>query len=135
MKVKLLQIREATGEPIQNPEDIARLMTEEGKADREGFWALHLNTHKKVIEKELVSLGILDQSVVHPREVFKKAVLNSTHSIITVHNHPSGDPGPSQEDKAVWERLNKAGEILGIDILDHLIITPGGNYYSYRRGD
>jgi DNA repair protein RadC len=69
-----------------------------------------------------VSIGILDSSLVHPREVFKDAILASSASIIVAHNHPSGDPTPSVEDKRVTQRLYEAGQILGIDLLDHIVI-------------
>ena len=78
-------------------------------------------------------MGALDQCLIHPREVFRKAVVCSTCSIITVHNHPSGSPEPSPEDYRIWERLEAAGGILGIDVLDHLIITPSTSYYSHKE--
>ena len=133
-KLKLLQIREATGESITSPQLAIAMMGEEAKADREAFWVLHLNTKNKVIEKELVALGILDQATIHPREVFKKAILNSACSIMTIHNHPSGDPKPSFEDRQAWERLRKVGEIIGIEVLDNLIVAPSGHYYSEKEG-
>ena len=132
MKLKLLQIREARGEFVTSPEEIAKIMAEDGKADRECLWVLHLNTKYQVIEKELVSMGCLDASTAHPREVFRKAVVNSSSCIVTVHNHPSGDTTPSTTDKDTWERLNKAGDILGIEVLDHVIITPNGSYYGWK---
>jgi DNA repair protein RadC len=108
-------------------------MAEEGKADREAMWVLHLNTKNKIIEKELVSLGSLDSSIAHPREVFRKAVINSSSCIITVHNHPSGEPIPSAEDYQTWNNLVKAGEILSIHVIDNMIITPNGRYYSSKE--
>ena len=131
-RIQLLYVREAKGDPVRSPADIALLMAEEAKADREAFWVLHLNTKNKILEKELVSLGILDHAMVHPREVFKKAILNSSSNIITVHNHPGDDPEPSNEDIAVWDKLIKAGEIIGITVLDNLVITPGGRFYSQK---
>jgi DNA repair protein RadC len=133
-KLELLRVAEARGEVIDGPEAVVRLMAAEAKADREGLWVLHLNARHRVIEKELVSLGTLNGSPVHPREVFKKAILNSADAIITVHNHPSGDPRPSADDEATWQRLRQAGEILGIKVLDNLIVTPTGRYYSEARG-
>lgn len=132
MRIKLLQVREATSQQISNAADVAALMREEAKADREAFWILHLNTHNDVIEKELVSLGCLDYAPVHPREVFKKAILNSAQSIITVHNHPSGNPEPSDNDDKVWKQLQDTGELLGIPVIDNLIVTPSGKFYSYK---
>lgn len=130
MELKLLQVREGSGDSISSPDMVLNLMSEEAKADRECFWVLHLNYRNKVIEKELVSMGTVDSSVVHPREVFKKAIVNGAFGIITVHNHPGGSAAPSKMDKSVWEELDKAGDILGIAILDHIIITPTDGYYS-----
>jgi len=84
----LLQIKEAKGDSLTSPELVAKLMSEEGKLDREAFWVLHLNTKNRLIEMELVSLGILDTLIIHPREVFKRAILNSSHSIITFTTIP-----------------------------------------------
>ncbi len=125
--LKILQVKEATGDQVTQPQEVANLMTEESKADRELFWVLHLNNKKKIIEKELVSMGTLTSSLVHPREVFRKAIINSTQAIITVHNHPSSGIEPSKEDWAVWDQLDKAGKIIGVDIIDHLIIAHSDN--------
>jgi len=133
MKIKFIEVKEAKGEKISSPKIVTKLMGEEGKADREAFWVLHLNAKNKIIEKELVSLGIVNSSLVHPREVFKKAILNGDSGIITVHNHPSGDPTPSEEDFRVWNRLEEAGKILGIEVVDNIIITPVGEYYSWKE--
>lgn len=130
--MKFMCVKETKGILITEAQKVARLMREEGKIDREAFWVLHLNPQNQVIEKELVSLGIVNSSVVHPREVFKRAILNSAAAIITVHNHPSGNTQPSAEDQEIWKRLNSAGKIIGIEVLDNLIITPQGNYYSQK---
>lgn len=130
MQMQFLKVKEATGGKILSAADVAKAMEEEAKMDREAMWVLHLNTAGKIIEKELVSLGILNQSTVHPREIFKKAILNSANSIITVHNHPSGDTRPSNNDMRVWEQLKKADSIIGIQVIDNIIITPSGEYYA-----
>jgi len=134
MQIKMLQIKEAKGERITNPSQIAKLMKEDAKADREAFWVLHLNSQKQIIEKELVALGILNASIIHPREVFRKAILNSSDSIITVHNHPSGNIDISRKDKMTWQQLREAGKVLGIKVIDNFIITPQGKYYSEKEG-
>lgn len=133
MKIRFIEVKESKGEKITSPEIVVKMMKEESKIDREAFWVLHLNTRNKIIEKELVSLGIADSSLVHPREVFKKAILNGAVGIITVHNHPSGDPTPSKEDLQIWNRLGEAGKIIGIEVVDNVIITPGGEYYSWKE--
>ena len=132
MELKILKIRESSGQNLTSAKEIVELMAEEAKADRECFWVIHLDTTLKVIEKDLVALGILNAALIHPREVFKKAIINSAANIITIHNHPSGGANPSDEDKNTWRRLNEAGELLQIPVLDNLIITPNGNFYSEK---
>ena len=90
--------------------------------DREEFRVLLLNTKNGLIKKCEVSRGSLNASIVEPREVFKDAIAASAASMILVHNHPSGDPTPSSEDIAVTKRLVKAGELLNISVLDHIIL-------------
>jgi DNA repair protein RadC len=98
---------------------------------KEHFVTLHLNTKHCVIGEEVVSVGSLDASIVHPREIFKLAVKRSASAILCVHNHPSGDPTPSPEDIAVTKRLLEAGRVLGIDVLDHIVIGDG-HYVSLK---
>jgi DNA repair protein RadC len=98
--------------------------------DRECFMVLHLDSKKHIICKETVSIGSLDQSVVHPREVFKAACINGSAGLILAHNHPSGDPRPSQEDIAITERLRACGQLLGIEVIDHIIVGDG-SYFSF----
>jgi DNA repair protein RadC len=105
------------------PEDVAMLLLEEMRhLDREQFRVLSLTTKNHLIAVDVVSVGSLNSSIVHPREVFKKAIIRSAAGVIFVHNHPSGDPEPSKEDIAITNRLLKAGETLGINVLDHIII-------------
>ncbi|MCL6631615.1 MAG: DNA repair protein RadC [Alicyclobacillus herbarius] len=92
---------------------------------KEHFVTLHLDTKHCVMAEELVSMGSLDASIVHPREIFKPAVKRSAAAILCVHNHPSGDPQPSPEDIAVTKRLCEAGRLLGIDVLDHIVVGDG----------
>ncbi|MFH1648467.1 MAG: JAB domain-containing protein [Patescibacteria group bacterium] len=133
MEFKFMKVRETSGDTIHSPETVKALMTEEAKADRECFWVLHLNTANRIIEKELVSVGTVNVSLVHPREVFKKAILYGATSIITVHNHPGKQAQPSLEDRMIWERLDEAGKLLGIKVLDHIILTPSGECYSEKQ--
>jgi DNA repair protein RadC len=135
-KIKLLQVKESTGDKITMPQDVAVLMKEEAKADRECFWILHFNNANKLIEKELVHMGTMTSSLVHPREVFRKAISNNAVTIMTIHNHPSGNCEPSKDDYGIWRRLNEAGKILGIPVMDNLITTPQGSFYSQKsRGE
>jgi DNA repair protein RadC len=130
MELKFMLAKEVSGKTLNSPVKVSRLMAEEAKFDRECFWVLHLSTSHKVIEKELVSIGTVDNCLVHAREVFKKAILNGAYAVITVHNHPGGTAKPSKEDKDIWRYLDQAGELLGIEVLDHMIITPSDGYYS-----
>lgn len=96
---------------------------------QESFFIILLDTKNNIISVEKISLGILDASIVHPREIFKPAIKNSASRIILVHNHPSGDPQPSEEDLSITRKLIDVGELIGIEVLDHVII--GDNYWSY----
>ena len=89
---------------------------------KEHFISLHLDGKNRIVCMDRISVGSLNQSIVHPREVFKTALLSSAAAIILLHNHPTGDPTPSREDMAITRRLSEGGEILGIKILDHIII-------------
>lgn len=88
----------------------------------EHFCILCLNTKNKIVGVHTISVGSLNASIVHPREVFKAAMLNNAAAIICLHNHPSGDPTPSREDVETTQRLKEAGSILGIKVLDHIIV-------------
>lgn len=113
---------------IRKPEDAYDLVKASFQdLDREHFKVIHLNTKNQVLKVETTAVGILSSSPVHPREVFKEAVKMSSAGLILAHNHPSGDPTPSQDDLLLTKRLYEAGEILGIRIIDHLII--GDNRY------
>src|SRR3989344_2987328 len=98
--------------------------------DREQFMILHLDIKNRVLKDEIVSIGALTGTIAHPREVFKSAVKESAYSVILVHNHPSGDPTPSDEDLRMTKRLLEAGEILGIKVLDHVIVGKE-EWWSY----
>ncbi|HBC91770.1 MAG TPA: hypothetical protein DCZ10_02395 [Pelotomaculum sp.] len=114
---------------ITSPDDAAGLVMEEmRRLDREHFRALLLNTRNQVIGVDKVSVGTLNCSTVHPRELFRNAIKRSAASIILVHNHPSGDPAPSREDLDITSRLREVGKIVGIDVLDHIII--GDNRFT-----
>ena len=108
---------------IRCPQDVVDLVMEEMRAlDKEHFKLISLNTKNRVLGIIPVSVGSLNSSPVHPREVFKEAIKRSSAAIILLHNHPSGDPTPSKEDIEVTKRLAEAGRLLGIDVYDHVII-------------
>ncbi|MCM3625530.1 DNA repair protein RadC [Brevibacillus borstelensis] len=104
------------------------------ETDREQFFLLCLNTKNEPTAIHTVSVGSLDASIVHPREVFKTAILSNSASVIVAHNHPSGDPTPSGEDIQVTKILQQAGELLGITVLDHIIVGTEGAYVSLKEG-
>ena len=112
---------------ICGPDDVVAMLGRKlHKEQREHFLVLLLNARHEVMGKETVSIGSLNASIVHPREVFKPALLASAASIVLVHNHPSGDPEPSEEDLVITKRLVEAGELLGIGVLDHVLIASRG---------
>ncbi len=101
---------------------------------QEHFCILCLNTKNKIVGVHTISIGSLNASIVHPREVFKAAILNNASRIICLHNHPSGDPEPSKEDIEITRRLVEAGEIIGIEVLDHVIIGEQRYLSMKERG-
>jgi DNA repair protein RadC len=108
---------------LKSPEDVAAAVRSQLKGKKkEHFLVLCLDTRNRLIDRKPVSVGSLDTSIVHPREVFAEAVSCRAASVIFAHNHPSGDPEPSKEDVELTKRLAKAGEIMGIDVLDHIIV-------------
>lgn len=120
---------------IRSPQDAAEILTEQLRyLQKEHFVCLFLNTKNHVIGQETLSMGSLNASIVHPREVFRAAIKCSSASIICAHNHPSGDPTPSPEDISLTSRLLKAGEIVGIEVLDHLIIGDNGFVSLKEKG-
>lgn len=118
--------------PVGNPIDAERIVADwMATWDREVFCVMNLNTKGKVINLSVVSVGVLDSSMVHPREVFKSVILSNAAAVILLHNHPSGVTEPSPEDYETTKRLMEAGEVLGIKVVDHLIVGGGtGEYYS-----
>jgi len=118
---------------VKTPEEVVNLVRSRLKGKKkEYFLALLLDTRNQLIKVAEISIGSLDTSIVHPREVFKEAISASAASAIFVHNHPSGDPTASEDDIKLTKRLAEAGEIIGIDILDHIIISDK-NYLSLKR--
>lgn len=102
------------------------------KADREHFVALYMNARNQVIAVDTISIGTLSASLVHPREVFKGALLFNAAAVVVAHNHPSGDSTPSAEDKSTTSRLVRAGELLGVPLLDHLVVVQE-SHFSFKE--
>lgn len=114
---------------VNSPQDVAHIVMEEMRfLDREHFRVVTLSTKNHVLGISPISIGSLNSSLVHPRECFKEAIRRNSNAIILLHNHPSGDPTPSQEDIEVTRRLVEGGKILGIEVLDHVII--GDNRFT-----
>ena len=116
-----------TGQRYTAPAQISDTFQFLNKEPKEQFITLHLDGKNRIICMDVVSVGSLNQSIVHPRSVFMTACLSSAAAIICVHNHPTGDPTPSSEDIAITKRLSEAGELMGIKLLDHIIV--GDNQY------
>jgi len=143
MRVDLPMVREtptnANGDPIkcQTPENVAALCADLGQLAQEAFVVIDLTAKNTVNDKRLISLGVLDASLVAPREVFRGAIVGMAKAVILAHNHPSGDPSPSAEDIRITRQLIEAGKILDIKVLDHVIIgrpSPGNKgFYSLRE--
>jgi DNA repair protein RadC len=123
---------------VQNSQQVAKvfqdllLLDDAVDRDKEHFYVMHLDIRNRVKLVELVSLGTLTSSLVHPRETFRRAVMQGSASIIVAHNHPSGEADPSDEDLKVTKLLHEAGTLLGITLLDHLIFTPT-SFYSFKE--
>ena len=120
---------------IESSDDVARMFMEELRyMKKEHFRCVLVNAKGEIITVDEVSVGELSSTVVHPREVFSQAIRKSAAAVIFVHNHPSGDPSPSQEDIQTTKRLTDSGELLGIRVLDHIIIGDG-KFSSMREMD
>ena len=111
---------------IRGPDDVLEVCRSMARYRQEHFVALLLNARHEMQVRETVSIGSLNASIVHPREVFQPAILHSAASVILVHNHPSGDPEPSEEDLSITKRLVQVGEIVGISVLDHVVVASRG---------
>ncbi|WP_110925915.1 JAB domain-containing protein [Bacillus massiliglaciei] len=126
------EVREIEGNRfiIRSPQDAAEISTKYiGEEDREVFLVLVLSTKNQVNAVHRCHIGSINSSIVHPREVFKSAILNNGASIVVAHNHPSYDPTESREDVEVTKRLVEAGKFLGIEVLDSLVVTNNPNKY------
>jgi len=119
---------------MDGPDEVAKVFAEHLRhADREHFVVMLLCTQNRLIGVNTVSVGTLNAALVSPREVFKAAILANAASVVVGHNHPSGDPQPSPEDVQVTEVLRRAGELLDIPVLDHVVIGDCGRYASLKR--
>ena len=119
---------------VESPQDVMHVMMRHLHAlTHEEFWVLHLNAGNRLISKKCVTVGILNSSLVHPRECFAEALIQRSAAVIFVHNHPSGNTEPSQEDFTITRQLVQSGEILGIKVHDHVIIAGDHDYTSFAE--
>jgi DNA repair protein RadC len=135
LRVSVVRERSPLSYALAAPIDAARTARElvGDDLDREVFGILLVNTRNRITAMHIVSVGTLNGAYVHPREVFKAAILGNAAAIILFHNHPSGDPDPSREDRELTRRLTDAGRILGIEVLDHVILGDEARYYSFKE--
>lgn len=122
-------------EPLRGGEEVYRLLQPRlGHLATETFFALYLDAKGRLLHERTISSGTLTSSLVHPREVFTPALLHRAAALVVAHNHPSGDPEPSSEDRAATRRLHRAGRLLGIELLDHVVIARTGFVSFLERG-
>jgi DNA repair protein RadC len=134
----MVVLRNSTIE-MRNPRDVASVfqnllnLEDSIDKDKEHFYVMHVNSRRHINLVELVAIGTLNHAEVHPRETFRRAIVEGSYSIIVAHNHPTGDVTPSDEDITFTTRLHKAGELLQIPMLDHIIFTDkSGTFFSFK---
>lgn len=132
-KLKELCAAEAHGMKITGPDIAAEAVFHMRILEQEHFVVITVNGAHKIINTHTITKGILNKTMIHPREVFRVAITDNASAIILIHNHPSGQLEPSEEDRAITRRLKDAGELIGIPVLDHMIIA-GSGYYSFVEG-
>ncbi len=132
IKIDLPLIKEGGTEKLNSPDAVAQALPDAAKMAQEAFFVLTLNSNNILIDKHLVTLGLVNSSQAHPREVFRAAILDSAAAVILAHNHPSGNNNPSAEDVKITEQLCQAGKIIGIEVLDHVILA-GNGFYSFKE--
>jgi DNA repair protein RadC len=128
---RIIDYKDTIHPVIEDPEDVAKQLFELGDYTKEHFVCLYLNGRNQIIKREVISVGILDSTLVHPREIFEPAIKNLASSVILAHNHPSGDLKPSDYDVEITKQMMEAGRIMGIEVLDHVIISKEG-YVSLK---
>lgn len=132
--MKIPAVKE-TGVKISSSVNVVESLVEDFRSEkRELFGVLYLDAANQVVDSEIVSIGSLNANIVHPREVFKRAILESAASVILAHNHPSGNIMPSSDDIELTKRLLQAGEIIGIKVLDHIIVSDKNFVSMKERG-
>ncbi|MDP3996865.1 MAG: DNA repair protein RadC [bacterium] len=128
---RAMEVNDTNLPTISTPKDVVAQLTELRHNKREHFVALYLNARNQLVHKEIISMGTLNANLVHPREVFEPALKHSAAGIMVAHNHPSGDPKPSEDDMEITKRLAEAGKMMGIELLDHVIIAAN-SHFSFK---
>ena len=133
LKQLIVAERENPTKLIRHPDDVVPMLMKYAKKKEENFYVVLLSGQREVICISHVSKGLANRTLVHSREVFREAIKKGACSVIVAHNHPSGNSQCSGEDEEVTKRLKSAGEIVGIPVIDHIIVSKGG-YYSFLEG-
>jgi len=131
--IQLPLVKESAGNKITTPEDIYATCGDLADLAQESFHVLTMDAKNHLISRNMITLGLVSASLVHPREVFRQSIIDGASGIVLIHNHPTGDPTPSAEDIRVTQQLCKAGKILDINILDHVIIGRGKTPFCSLR--
>ena len=131
---RALEVDDSSLPVISTPKDAVAQLTELRHNKKEHFVVLYLNARNQLIHKETVSVGTLTANLVHPREVFEPALKHSAANVMIAHNHPSGDPEPSEDDLITTKQMTEAGKILDIEVIDHIIVT-NNTYFSFKDGN
>ena len=129
---RALEVNDTNLPTIVTPKDVVAQLTDLRHNKKEHFIALYLNARNQLVHKETISMGTLNANLVHPREVFEPALKYSATGIMVAHNHPSGDPKPSEDDLEITKRLAEAGKMMGVELLDHVIIATN-NHFSFKE--
>ena len=129
---RALEVNDTNLPMIETAKDAAAQLTDIRDLKKEHFVVLYLNAKNQLVHKETISMGTLNANLVHPREVFEPALKYSAAQVVAAHNHPSGDPKPSEDDVELTKRLSEAGNMMGIDLMDHVIITKNG-HFSFKE--
>ena len=128
---RALEVNDTNLPTINNAKDAIAQLADLRDLKKEHFVALYINARNKLIHRDLVSVGTLNANLVHPREVFEPAIARASAQAVVAHNHPSGDPEPSEDDLIITKKLVDGGKLLGIEVIDHIIITKTG-YLSFK---
>ena len=129
---RALEVNDTNLPVISDAKDAVAQLSDMRDLKKEHFVVLYLNAKNQLVHKETISMGTLNANLVHPREVFEPALKYSAAQIIAAHNHPSGDPRPSEDDRELTKRLTKAGKMMGIEVVDHVIVSKN-IYFSFKE--